>query len=570
MIPSNHHTFQDDHQNNNSFERLEETENRQQITSYVEECMVRINQLPVQDSRDIFALIHPRVKACILSWTILSFENTSERRENIYKLSFVCREWRQLLKDLVRYKYLDFNVHSTTILGNMFDGFKIVPLKAIRQRYIIIGNEENRRVGYFQSALASFGLPPAECVTWETLVSTGIVNPITHQINVVDNNEIAQVDWAALIDKIKRKYKRRTSQDLRTEDILVRVDSPGENFFVEKGLFSLGCQAMNNETLGTRISEYDINNTLVFDLGQVRYVKQWYLGFVNALNQIYSALKQQGIINFNATAEEIAITFDKRLCHQLLSKHGIPVPRAFYNITTYDELLTVTREHSMNRVFVKLAHGSSASGVIAYCYMEQQLMENSPPVLKELATTSAELIRDRNFPQFFKIYNSLRIRRYNRAEDIREVINFVCGEGVIVEEWLEKANYMGRGNFDLRIVVIGGKIMNFVVRTSKSPMTNLHLGNRRGECDEFLRLIEYKAPGSWERIKETCHKIHTLCLPNALCLGVDVMLSEDFQEHYILEVNGFGDLIPRVYYDNYDTYQNQVREALEKSLFVWN
>lgn len=101
------------------------TENRKDITSFTEECLLRVNQLPVLNSRDTFALIHVRVKASILSWTILSFENVSERRENMLKLSCVCREWRQLLRDMVTYKLLNFNVHSQTILGNMFDGFKV-------------------------------------------------------------------------------------------------------------------------------------------------------------------------------------------------------------------------------------------------------------------------------------------------------------------------------------------------------------------------------------------------------------------------------------------------------------
>lgn len=385
-------------------------------------------------------------------------------------------------------------------------------------------------------------------MTWESILSQGTINPITHQLNVVDNGQIAPINWQNVIDKIKRKFKKQhilngnvDVPELETHEIIVRMDSPGENFFVEKGLFSLGFDKMQHETIGTRVTEYDINNTLTFDLGQVRYVKQWYFGFINALNQIYAQLRELGIVKFTTTPEELAVTFDKRLCHQLLSSYGIPVPRAFYDITTYDQLIESTTKCGMNRLFVKLAHGSSASGVIAYCNATQQL-GNNQPVFKELATTSAELIRDRTFPQFFKVYNSLRIRRYNDNQDIREVINFVCAEGAIVEEWLEKANYLGRGNFDLRVVVVGGKVTNFVVRTSKSPMTNLHLGNKRGECAEFLRLMEHKAPGSWERVRETCAKIHKLCLPNSLCLGVDVMFSEDFKEHFILEVNGFGDL----------------------------
>ncbi|EFC46147.1 predicted protein [Naegleria gruberi] len=557
-------------------------ENRQNI-SFTQECFERIRQLPVQLSRDTFDLIHSRVKSFIFSIIIESEEDRNERKNLVHTLSMVCKEWRQLLKDLIKYKFLiGFDVHRMTVIGNKFDGFVVclirfwnicivnnlmiqfAPVKGIKQRFLIIGNEENRRVGFFQAALSSFGLPPGECVTWEMLLSTGIVNPHNHQINVVDNNQIAPIDWQQIIDKMKRKYFKQTGEELETGDIVVRIDSPGENFFVERGLLSLGCEGINQEEFGTRVSEYDINNILAFDLGQVRYVRQWYLGFINALEQLFDILRGHGIRQFSSTLDEISSTFDKRMCHSLLVKHGIPVPRGFYNVRNYDEMVEVMKSNNMNRVFVKLAHGSSASGVIAYCFVEQRIIGSTETVFKELATTSSELVRDRNFPQYFKVYNSLRIRRYTKNEDIKQVIDFVLAEGAIVEEWVEKADYMGRGNFDLRIVVVGGKIMNFVVRTSRNPMTNLHLGNKRGECDDFLRLLEYKAPGSWDKVKVTCESIANECFPNSLCLGVDLMFSENFQEHFIVEVNGFGDLIPRIYFDNLDTYQTQVRESIER------
>jgi len=512
----------------------------------MEECLQRVNQLQFQDSHEPFSLLHWRLKSHIFSFIIVVGNGDEQQLlldgKSFLNLSLVCREWNQLLKDLRSSGNIPFDISTTTIIGNQFDGFSIIPLKKIKKRFILIGNDENRRVGYFQAALSSFGLPPAKTITWEKIVSTGVVNPLNHQINVVDNNTIAPIDWNGIIDSIKKEYLINYGEEFNIEDVVIRFDSPGENFFVERGLFSLGCQPMLNEHYGTRVSEYDINNTLTFDLGQVRYIRQWYLGFVNAMDQIGQALGRLGIkpTQYMSSIDGIATTFDKRLCHNLLSKHEIPLPKAFYNIRTYDELHQILKENNMERVFIKPAHGSSASGVIAYCFMEQK--RGDTVMFKELATTSAELIRDRNFPQYFKIYNSLRIKRYTKNDDIRELINFICSEGAIVEEWLEKADYMGRGNFDLRIIVIGGKIMNFVVRTSKNPMTNLHLGNKRGECEDFLRLVEYKAPGSWDRVKETCHRIGTECLPSCLCLGVDLMFSEDFKQHYILEVNGFGDL----------------------------
>ncbi|KAL9644556.1 hypothetical protein ABK040_009420 [Willaertia magna] len=534
---------------------------------YIQEYLDRVIQLPVQESLEPFQLLHCRLKAFIFSFILFSKEEEEIKfnKKEYFNLSLVCREFYQLLKDLKNNNYLMFDYFNYTILGNKFDGFKILNLNEIPKVFITFGNVENRRIGYWNTALQTFGISIYKNISYEKLLTSGVINTNNHQMMVVDNDQIAMIDWEYLIANIKLKFENKYKRKLIPEkDIIIRFDSPGENWFVERGILSLGYNHILNERFGMRINEYEINNTLVFDLGRVRYMRQWYLGFLNLMNQICLELNRFNICNFINHPKDIRVTFDKRLCHSLLSSYNIPVPLAFYNIRNYDDLIKRMNEYNLNRVFIKPAHGSSASGVIAYCFMGKD------NYFKELATTSAELVRDRFYPQFFRIYNSLRIKRYTKNEDIKDVINFICDEGVIVEEWLEKANYLGRGNFDLRIIVVAGKMMNFVVRTSRNPMTNLHLGNKRGDCDDFLRLIHKKAPGSWERIQETCWKLYHLCFPNCVCLGVDMMLTPDFNEHYVIEVNGFGDLIPRVYYDNLDTYQVQVRELLERSLLEDN
>lgn len=62
--------------------------------------------------------------------------------------------------------------------------------------------------------------------------------------------------------------------------------------------------------------------------------------------------------------KEIAIMFDKRLTHFSLAKKNIPVPRAFYSIGNYEELVQVMTSEDIKRAFVKLSNGSSASGVV--------------------------------------------------------------------------------------------------------------------------------------------------------------------------------------------------------------
>ena len=57
--------------------------------------------------------------------------------------------------------------------------------------------------------------------------------------------------------------------------------------------------------------------------------------------------------------------FDKRRCHARLAEAGVPVPPALPAVRGYDELRARMAEAGRDRVFVKPAHGSSASGVVA-------------------------------------------------------------------------------------------------------------------------------------------------------------------------------------------------------------
>jgi hypothetical protein len=79
------------------------------------------------------------------------------------------------------------------------------------------------------------------------------------------------------------------------------------------------------------------------------------------------------------------------------------------------------------KVFIKPAHGSSASGVVA---LRIGLKEN-----KMYAMSSVELVRKKGI---IKLFNSLRISKYRKEEDIKDIIDRMCAEKVIVEQWLPK------------------------------------------------------------------------------------------------------------------------------------
>jgi len=139
-------------------------------------------------------------------------------------------------------------------------------------------------------------------------------------------------------------------------------------------------------------------------------------------------------------------------------------------------------------------------------------------------------------------------------------VNAVAAEGCVVELWLPKARQQGR-EFDLRVVTINGQPRHFVLRcANKGPITNLHLGNARGDADTFLRLVPRQG---WTALLLGCQRV-ARAFPDSLYLGIDVCLSPRATEFHIIEVNAFGDLLPRIVCEELNTYEFTVRECLRR------
>ncbi|MGW0804856.1 STM4014 family protein [Nonomuraea sp. NPDC002799] len=237
---------------------------------------------------------------------------------------------------------------------------------------------------------------------------------------------------------------------------------------------------------------------------------------------------------------EIGVMFDKRPCHAVLAGAGVPVPPAF-EIGSYAELRAEMELRGWSRVFVKPAHGSSASGVIAFQAAGDRVK----------AVTSAAWTGD-------VLCNSLRVRTYTCGDDVRRIVDFLSGDGLHVERWFPKASAGGRV-FDLRVVTVAGVPTHAVARTSRTPMTNLHLGGTRGE----LEPVRSRA-ALWERVMEVCTRA-AACFPGSLVTGIDVMIGSDWRSVAVAEVNAFGDLLPGLgdfSGHGRDTYAEQVHAVL--------
>lgn len=362
-------------------------------------------------------------------------------------------------------------------------------------RLAVVGNPGGRRVGLFQDAVRAAGLPPARTVSW---------------LEVLDGR----------------------AGFLPGET--VRIDSPGEDAEVERLL---------------RDAE---------DPTRVEGSALWYARFTAAVREVGRAATAAGARLLDSPAD-IAVLFDKRLCHGVLDAAGVPVPASPTSgpgappVRGWADVRALMADHRMPRAFVKLAHGSSASGVLA--------VETAGPG-RVRATTSVE--REPGG----RLHNSLRVRRCTTEREVAAIVDALAPDGLHIERWLPKASQRGRVA-DLRVVVVDGRATHAVVRTSRSPMTNLHLGGARGDLEGVRSAVE-AAGGSWAEALAVCERAAG-AFPGTLCVGVDLLPATGWRRFAVGEVNAFGDLLPRLTglpgsgAEGLDTYAAQVAAVLNRA-----
>ena len=101
---------------------------------------------------------------------------------------------------------------------------------------------------------------------------------------------------------------------------------------------------------------------------------------------------------------------------------------------------------------------------------------------------------------------------------------------------------VGGGPAGLSAALIAGRARHAVVRMSRGPMTNLHLGGQRGDLPAVVARMGEEA---WRAALRTCERAAEV-FPGSLHVGVDLLDFPDFRRHAVLEANAFGDLLERV------------------------
>jgi len=234
--------------------------------------------------------------------------------------------------------------------------------------------------------------------------------------------------------------------------------------------------------------------------------------------------------------------FDKPLCKKLLQPHTLASYPVF---DCYDAFFSFIERQPVKRFFIKLNTASSASGVLAYEYNRRTGQEN--------AYSTVEVVHGGGEDRF---YNSLKIKKYTARASIRKILDFLFGEGALIERWIPKAKHTDK-SYDLRVMSIAGRRCYAVARLSRSPMTNLHLGNQRCGTDA-LNLTSTV----WEKIDILVEQTMQH-FPRSLYAGLDVLIPRDGQDPVLLEANAFGDLLPNLLHNGKDTYSSQI-EAMQR------
>ena len=353
------------------------------------------------------------------------------------------------------------------------------------QKLVVIGVPGNRRVSGFVDAVTAAGLQAPRVLGWRQIIG--------------------------------RDYGFDAGE-------IVRIDSPGEDSVVDRYL------------RGTHEST------------RVEGTSTWYRRFSTEIREIADRADHAGA-RVLGDADDIAVMFDKRRCHRRLDAAGVRVPTALDTAPgSYAELEQLAADAHMPRVFVKLTHGSSASGVIALQW---------GPRGQVRAVTSVEVGADG------ALHNSLQVRTYRTTAAVASIVDRLAPDGLHVEAWIPKASLGGR-TADVRVVVVGGVATHAVVRTSASPITNLHLGGTRGELAEAMSV----AGENWSQLLELSERA-AACFPAAPHVGIDILPGVGWRRFTVGEVNAFGDLLPGLTglpggpAEGMTTYQAQVDSLLE-------
>lgn len=313
---------------------------------------------------------------------------------------------------------------------------------------------------------------------------------------------------------------------------LVRLESPGKSFPAHRALIAAGAE-VEDAGPAARLSAAAARR-LPEERGRILFPRQWYLGLRAVLARLEAEL---GGASRMAHPPDVACMFDKPASQARLAAAGVPVPEALPPGAAggWEAIRSGMRARGWSGAFVKLAHGSSGSGVLA--------VREGPRGPAAFTTVERDGVR---------LYNTRRVRLVTGEPALAAIVDELAREGVQVERWLPKASLENRP-LDLRVLAIGGRPRHTVVRLGRSVITNLQAGGRRGDLAALAAKLGAAAVEGARGVAARA----AAAFPRSLAVGVDVLLSPAGAAS-VLEVNAFGDLLRDALDAGEDPYEAQL------------
>ena len=275
--------------------------------------------------------------------------------------------------------------------------------------------------------------------------------------------------------------------------------------------------------------------------GQLVPTAAWHRGLGLLLSAVDRALADAPAHRRMQRTEAVLAMFDKAETARRLATAGVPQPE---HLTAAGPDAALARDVELARdlvatgwgqAFVKPRFGSSGAGLIALRWRGRD---------EVIARTTIDWDGQR-------AGNTARLVTRRGWTAVQELIEVLRPDGLVVQRWLPKWS-AGGGPCDLRVVVIAGQARHVLARIATGPVTNLHLGARRGDLQQTRRALGEEVWGRVLRVAEAA----VGCFEPSLYAGVDVLVTPSGAPH-VLEVNAFGDFHEGILANGLDTYQTQ-------------
>src|SRR5262249_50830133 len=246
-----------------------------------------------------------------------------------------------------------------------------------------------------------------------------------------------------------------------------------------------------------------------------------YRGFRRVLRGLRQAFDARPHLAPTACPLAVAAMFDKTATTQKLDAAGVPGPNWLEDHRDgFQGLADSAGRRGRRTVSLKLNTGSSATGIIVL---------RSEGTRFHGTTTLAEIGG--------RFFNSRRLLHLT-GPPLERAAEFLLSEGAFAQEGIPMAQIDGQ-NFDVRVVCVHGRPAASIFRLSSGPMTNLHLGGRRGDFSACRAAVPTR---DWLDALDHCADAAG-GLRSAAARG-GLGFQRGFRRHFVLEVNAFGDFFP--------------------------